>query len=130
MSPTQRSLKRLRDNGWLAAVVEKWIPQVKRRHDLFGFIDIVAIKGNRTLAIQTTSGAHVADRIAKIKGTPEAALWLASPTREVHVHGWRKVGPRGKRKVWELREEAVSYASILGPLVPAELQEELRLSQQ
>jgi hypothetical protein len=43
MSPTARSLKKLRKEGWTASVVEKWIPQVKRRRDCFGF-DVLACK--------------------------------------------------------------------------------------
>lgn len=33
----------------------------------------------------------------------EAGVWLAAGNRIV-VHGWKKSGPRGARKVWNCRE--------------------------
>ena len=107
-SPTQRSLKKLRGEGYLVAIVERWNPYAKIRQDLFGFVDLLAIRGDVTLAVQTTSGDHVANRIEKIRGTQAAGVWLESPNRKIVVHGWRKIGARGKRKLWECREESVT----------------------
>ena len=53
-------MKRLRDAGWRAQVVEKWIPHTRQRLDLFGCIDIIAIKGDITLGVQTTSASNAA----------------------------------------------------------------------
>lgn len=98
--PTQRSLKVLRDAGWQCAVVEKWNPAIKRRKDLFGFIDILAVREGKTLAVQTTSNSNCAARYRKIKTEcaaefeqVRAAGWV------VHVHGWAKSKGR-----WKLRE--------------------------
>jgi hypothetical protein len=107
MSPTQRSLALLRKRGYFVAITERWNPWSKTRVDLFGFIDLLAIRGNETLAVQTTSGSNVSARIEKIRGLPISAKWL-SDTRSIVVHGWRKVGARGKRKLWECREVAVT----------------------
>ncbi len=98
------SLKKLRDEGWLVEKTEQWNPFARRRLDLFGFIDAVAIKGDITLAVQVTTGAHLAARLAKIGQSQAARLWLESPTRRIAVHGWAKRGPRGKRKQWTCRE--------------------------
>lgn len=105
-SPTQRSLKELRKAGWLVAVVEKYNSFTKQRMDLWGFGDLLAIKGNDTMIVQTTSGSNVSKRLEKIAShpcLPMAQFWLESPTRRIEVHGWRKVGPRGKRKTWQCR---------------------------
>lgn len=107
MSPTQRSLKLMRDRGYLVAITEKYNPFAKIRQDLFGFIDMLAIKGDETIAIQTTDGTSVSKRINKIQTLESARLWLESSNRSIVVHGWRKVGPRGKRKTWECREVKV-----------------------
>jgi carbonic anhydrase len=107
MTPTQRSLQKLRAAGYLVAVVEKWNPYAHCRQDLFGFIDLIAINGDETLAVQTTSGDHVAERLEKIRNTPAATTWLESSTRKIVVHGWRKAGARGKRKLWQCREVGV-----------------------
>jgi hypothetical protein len=104
VSPTSRSLAKLRNAGYLAEVVEKWNSFIRRRKDLFGFIDVLAVRGNEVLAVQSTSGTNVSKRIAKIRGLQSHELWLASPNRRIVVHGWRKVGKAGERKLWECRE--------------------------
>ena len=67
MSPTQLSIRHLKENGYLVAVVEKWNPFVKIRQDLFGFIDVLAIRENETLAVQVTSAANMKARLRKIE---------------------------------------------------------------
>lgn len=102
-SPTQRSLKLLRDAGYLCQIVERWNPHAKVRSDLFGFIDILAVRGDTVIGVQTTSANNMAARVAKIRALPTFKDWLHSPSRRVHVHGWGKKGPRGKRKMWQCR---------------------------
>src|SRR5438093_9847597 len=101
MSPAQRSLRKLRAEGWYVAITERWNPWSKTRQDLFGFADLLAIRGDYIKAVQTTTGPNVSKRIEKIKGLQSFQLWNEAPTRSTVVHGWRKTGPRGKRKVWE-----------------------------
>ena len=113
MTPTQRSLAKLRKEGWLVAIVEKWNPYVKIRQDLFGFGDLLAIRANTALIVQTTSGSNVSARLDKIKSSQAAKVWLESPSREIIIHGWRKAGARGKRKLWECREVQVSTLGML-----------------
>ncbi len=98
-SPTARSLEHLRKAGYLAQVVEKWIPAVKRRQDLYGFIDILAIRDNEVLGVQATSGDHVAERIDKIANHENVSAVRKAGIRIV-VHGWRK-NAAGR---WTLRE--------------------------
>lgn len=79
-SPTERTLAWLRKDDYLAEVVEHWVPGAMVRRDLFGFIDILAIKGNVTIAIQATSSNNVAPRVRKV---------IASPTlKAVRMAGW------------------------------------------
>lgn len=103
MSPTERTLKRLREMGYLAAVVEKWNPHARIRQDLFGVVDVIGIRDGETLAVQATSGSNVAARVSKIsdhESTPtiRAAGW------HFEVHGWRK-NSKGR---WECRVVDVS----------------------
>jgi hypothetical protein len=100
--PTERSMKYLRDNGYpLVAVVEKWIPHIKQRKDLFGIIDILAVNDAGVLAVQATGGdgGNVAARVAKIAESDALPLLLRIGWRIV-VHGWRK-NANGR---WTLRE--------------------------
>ncbi len=102
MSPTQRTLQWCRQRGWIAGVVEKWIPHTRRRLDLFGFIDVVAVgDGLFPYGIQTTSGSHLANRIAKATALPTTQM-VSKCFRLLFV-GWRQVGDRGKRKRWRPR---------------------------
>lgn len=113
MSPLARSLKWLREAGYLSGVTERRLPHARNvTVDLFGFADIVAAKpGLGVLAVQATSGQHVSDRLAKIRThDPEAkscphcnALFLLACGWRIVVHGWRK-NAEGR---WVLREEAV-----------------------
>ncbi|HZZ98337.1 MAG TPA: hypothetical protein VFG51_00210 [Candidatus Saccharimonadia bacterium] len=107
-TPTQRSLKKLRDEGWTAAVVEKWNPHVGIRQDLWGFGDLLCFKDDVVLIVQTTVAANVATRLLKIEANPITKRWIASQYRLIVVHGWSKRGARGKRKLWTCRE--VYYA--------------------
>jgi carbonic anhydrase len=102
LNPTQLTLRHLRNQGWTAEVVEHWVPGANIRRDLFGFVDVLAIKGTDTLAVQTTSAGNVSARVRKIADAPTVtavreAGWI------IHVHGWRKHKNR-----WELREVDVS----------------------
>lgn len=96
-SPTQRSLKMLRDDGWTCQIVEHWNPFSKRRVDLFGVIDILCIKDGETLGVQTTTMDNRSKRIQKIAESEEAALWMRAGNL-LHVHGWRKLKKSGR---WE-----------------------------
>jgi hypothetical protein len=101
--PTQRTLKYLRGEGFKAEVVEKWIPQAKRRKDLFGFIDVVAIAPNRIIGVQATSGSNHNARIKKIESLEESQDWIKAGG-EIWVISWRKLKGKG-RKQWFPRVE-------------------------
>lgn len=100
MSPTQLTLRHLRDEGWpLVEVVETYNPHSRTRHDLFGIIDIVALRPGETLAVQATSAANVSSRIRKIAESP-AIDHVREAGWTVRVFGWRKKSGR-----WELARD-------------------------
>lgn len=88
MSPTQRSLKYLRDEGYLVAIVEHWQPFARIRKDLWGWADLLAIKRGEVLAVQVTSEG-VANRVKKITDSETIGRVREAGVR-VEVHGWRK----------------------------------------
>lgn len=90
MSPTERTLKALRADGWLAAVVEKWNPHANVRNDLFGFIDVLAVKGDVTLAVQATSRPNVAARLKKIADHENVGM-VRDAGWQIEVWGWGKM---------------------------------------
>jgi len=131
ISPTQRTLKLLRKEGWIAEVVEKWIPctpagfkgPIKRR-DLWG-CDVIACRAltlegdgdtsakffdpgedyGTLMFVQCTSDANVSARVKKLNAMPVTAI-LRNCAR-LEVHGWGKKGARGKVKKWECRRVAL-----------------------
>jgi len=107
-SPTSRSLEQLKKDGYFAQVVERWNPYAKIRQDLFGVIDIVAIKATEmgVLAIQATSGSNTYARVVKCLESPFLAAWLGSGNR-LEVWGWAKRGARGERKLWTLKKTPI-----------------------
>jgi hypothetical protein len=88
MTPTQRSLEYLREQGYLCEVVEKWNSFTKTRKDLWGWCDILAIRENEILAVQVTA-AGVSSRIKKIMESDTLPIVRKAGVR-IEVHGWRK----------------------------------------
>ena len=112
MTPTSRTLRHMRDDGWIAEVVEKWVPMARIRRDLFGCIDIVAVKaGERICGIQATSGSNVNARIKKSLAEPRLKTWLEAGGRFA-VMGWAKKGPRGGRKTWQPIWKEITHADF------------------
>jgi hypothetical protein len=97
MSPTQRTLAYLRAQGYYAAITERWNSYAKIRQDLFGVVDVLALKGKETLAVQCTSYANVSARVRKI-ADHESTPKLREAGWGIHVHGWTK-GKRGAPRV-------------------------------
>ncbi len=100
MSPTQRTLAWLREGGFEAGVVERHSTFSNKKHDLYGFIDIVAIDDGTTIGVQATSGSNVSKRVQKIVELPTARKWLACGNRKVWVVGWKKYAKAIERKHW------------------------------
>jgi hypothetical protein len=88
LSPTQRSLAYLREQGYLVAIVEHWNPHARIRQDLWGWCDLLAIRKNEVLAVQVTASG-VAARIKKIEESDTIGMVRDAGIR-VEVHGWRK----------------------------------------
>lgn len=111
MTPTQRSLALLRQEGFLAAVVERYLHQIQRKQDLFGFADLFAFhRDGRVLLVQTTTAAHLSDRLAKVRDSFEASAWVLAG-HALELHGWD--GPRLRRL--EVRGEDLQPIVLLQP---------------
>lgn len=91
ISPMAASLAHMREQGYECEIAEKWKRGVGGwvRSDLFGFGDILAIRGKDVVIVQTTSRANQNARIRKIQGN----AWLPRCVTlgwTVVVHGWKK----------------------------------------
>lgn len=107
-TPTSRSLELLRRRGYTVAKVEHWNNFARRRQDLFGWADILAIRADRpgVLGVQTTSADNMAARLRKIASEPSARVWLLAGNRIV-VHGWAK-----RHGNWILRRKDVALEDM------------------
>ena len=102
-SPTQLSLAKLREEGYTVAIVEHWNSWARIRQDLFGFIDLLALKGKEVLAVQTTTAANLNARCKKIAehenvGAVRDAGWT------IHVHGWHQ----DEKRKWHCKVKDIS----------------------
>lgn len=98
-SPTSLTLRKLREDGYTAQIVEVWNPHAHIRQDLFGFIDVLAVRKGETLAVQTTTAPNVSARIHKIADSPLIAV-VREAGWTIRVHGWAKIGNR-----WVLKRD-------------------------
>ncbi len=106
-SPTQRTLAKLRSDGYsFVQVVEKWVPQARKRIDLFGFIDVVAIHPDEKgiLGIQATSRGNISHRVRKIQELDSYYAWIANGNR-AELWGWSKRPKKkgSKQMTWQVK---------------------------
>jgi len=103
-----RSLKLLRDDGWIAQVVEQTIPRVFIKRDYIGCIDIIAFHPDRhiTMGVQVTTAAHMSDHVKKILAEPRVEKWIQCGNKMV-VHAWSKKGKKDSRKLWTMTERII-----------------------
>jgi len=105
-SPTSRTLEFLRDEGYECGIVERFNPYAGKfgvRQDLFGIIDIIAIKEDSMLGVQSC-GQAFSEHDKKILASENTELWLKSGAKLMLI-GWRKVKKKrgGKQMVWKPR---------------------------
>jgi hypothetical protein len=109
-SPTSRTLKALRSDGYQAGVCEKWNAHCRIRQDLFGFADVAAIKSDvvGTLFIQACAACDQSKRMRKLLAVPSVRVALESANR-VEVWGWRK---SAKTNRWVVNRLVVTVADV------------------
>lgn len=87
--PSQRSIDKLRREGYRVANAEKYNAYTKKSQDLFGIIDLVAIGNGETIGVQATTANNQATRAKKMLES-EALEELIECGWRIVVHGWRK----------------------------------------
>jgi len=127
---TPRSLQVLRACGYHCQVVERIIPGMFIKKDLFGLIDVMAVKADEpgVLGIQVTTRSNVSSHFHKALDLPALKVWLAAGNRLV-IHAWGRVKERLKdgswSKVgrWKLVERPVTL-EILDAMAKASMAQE------
>jgi hypothetical protein len=96
VSPTQRTIRELRNQGRVCAIVERWNMHVGPhgiRQDLFGIIDVIALDPEQgVVGIQSCGQAFAAhERTILDERAAESIDWLSTPGTVLELWGWRKV---------------------------------------
>jgi hypothetical protein len=110
---TAMTLARADELGFTAQNVEKWIPHTRRRLDLFGCIDIVAVHPRcGIIGIQATSASNHAARRTKSAAEPRLRRWLKAGGR-FEIWSWKRQKQRGPdNKFWQLRREELFESDL------------------
>lgn len=114
ISPTQLSLKMMRDQGYYAEVVERYNSFTRKRNDLFGFVDVLCLKPGEVVGVQTTSYSNLSARIKKIREHENFVKVQDSGIRII-IHGWVKRDNRWCFKEVEI-ERGVDGYTVLSEL--------------
>jgi uncharacterized protein YlzI (FlbEa/FlbD family) len=125
---TQKTLKELRDNGWICCIVERYLnhPGMKfpRRIDAFGIGDILACRPSHGVydgdgKLLTMAPAEIAlvqcfpdsggkvgfaAHREKILALPDTTRWLSSGG-SIYLYGWKK-----RKGRWQCKCEEVVFA--------------------
>jgi hypothetical protein len=96
LSPTQRTLRELRNQGRVCAIVERFNAFVGEhgvRQDLFGIIDVLALDPERGVVGVQSCGQDFAAHERKLleQRAQECIDWLSTPGTQLELWGWRKV---------------------------------------
>jgi hypothetical protein len=95
-------------------VTERWVPGENIRRDLFGCIDLVAVRRGEpgVLGVQATSLTNVSSRLKKAQGKAGPRTWLAAGNR-FQIHGWYR-SPAGQ---WEVKIVSVRPEDLAGVVI-------------
>lgn len=108
LSPTQRTIKALRDQGRICGIVERFLAyagKYGKRQDLFGFIDIISLDPEQGIVAIQSCGQDFAGHIRKMTGERNEAMYEWLQHAPVELWGWRKVKLKrgGKAMRWRPR---------------------------
>ena len=125
MTPTQRTMRELRQRGNRCAVVEKWNAFARKpgdqgppgiRQDLFGIVDVLSLDPERGfVGVQCCSGSAAGHRTKMLVDHAQETLdWLSTPGGHLELWCWRKVkvARGGKAMIWQPKIEIITREMI------------------
>jgi len=115
MSPTQRTIRALKEQGRLCGIVERFISNSQLGHgirsDLFGIFDVVALCPGRGIIGVQSCGSDFSGHYRKIteEKAENAMEWLKSGG-VIEIYGWRKIKLKrgGKAERWAPRVQEIT----------------------
>lgn len=120
MTPTQRTIRELKNQGRKCGIVERFISNVGPhgiRQDLFGIIDIIALDPEHGVVGIQSCGQDFAGHLRKIliDHAQDTLEWLSTPGTRLELWGWRKVKLKrgGKAMRWRPRIQVITEEEVL-----------------
>lgn len=125
MSPTQRTIRELKNQGRTCGIVERFISNSNLGHgirsDLFHIFDIVSLDSARGIIGVQTCGSDFAAHYRKITEEfgENAIEWLTCGG-VIELWSWRKVKFKrgGKLMVWKPRIKEITFEDFKGIYEP------------
>lgn len=92
ITPTERSLRHFREQGYIIDVVERFIPRSIIRRDYLGLIDAIAFHPDKpgVIGVQMTDYTSMSKHVAKAKASANLEPWLRTGDRKFVIQAWRK----------------------------------------
>ena len=122
LSPTQRTLKAMREQGRLCGIVEKFNQYGGKfgiRQDLFGFIDIIALDPEQGIVAVQSCGQDFSGHVKKLLEERNEMVYEWLKHAPCELWGWRKVklkrggtAMRWKPRIADLKVDAEGTLSI------------------
>ena len=116
LSPTQRTLRVLRQQGAICGITEHWNYYVGIRQDLFGFIDLIALTSDRGIVgMQCCARSGHAAHRKKILENEVAPEWIKSGGK-IEIWSWakQKLERGGKAERWMAKVEEITSDNFNG----------------
>jgi len=117
ISYTHKTMEALRKRGHRVGLVERYNQFSRKRTDLFGFIDAIAIQKDEIIGIQSTSGTNHSGHRKKIleERADEARAWIIAGGK-IELWSWsrHKVKRGGKAVRWTPRVEEITLEDLTG----------------
>lgn len=120
LSPTQRTLRALKEQGRRCWIVEKWnayAGEHGKRIDMFNIIDIIAldpIEGVIGIQACGTDFKSHWDKLT-VEHAQESIDWLKTPGTKLFIYSWRKLKLQrgGKALRWSPKVKEIILSDIL-----------------
>ena len=115
-SPTQRTLKVLRENGYVVDVVERFLSSPNGsfgiRKDYCGMFDLIAFNDCEIIGVQCGAVSGHSGHRRKIIESPDVEKWLTVFNRRIEIWSWGKRKERKNGKLWYFKVEEVNMQMV------------------
>lgn len=96
-TPTRKTLDWMNKREWVHGLVEQYNHKIKRKNDLFGIFDYIALDGDYIIGVQSCDASFKAHTKTILKHREAAIKWLKGQGKILLI-GWRILKIDGKDK--------------------------------